>query len=175
MKKNTVLDLSTIKLLPGAGRSISESIDFEEHGEFHRDANGDGFAILVPGEDKMTITYTCSGDWAAPAIMHVPLLSELDVILIDRWHMPFEAGQTSVTLPRAAWSDGDMSVFLDDKTPVPRPSWTWASPRVVTLFGQARSGFVEFRPKTRAFLIQKPKDRGEWSGKVNWTIGLVEK
>ena len=149
MKKNTTLSLSTIQFLPGAGRGITESIDFEESGELHRDAVGEGFVITIPGADKMTITYTCSGDWAAPAIMHVPLLSELDVILIDPWQVPFEAGQTSVTLPRAAWSDEDMTVFLDDKTTIATSQWTWASPRVVTLFGQSKAGFVEFRPKIR--------------------------
>lgn len=175
MKRNTKLDLSTVKFLPGSGRGISESLEWEEHGEFHRDANGTGFVITVPGEDKLLITYTGSGDWAAPAVMHVPLLSEMDVTLIDPWQVPFEAGQTSVVLPRAAWSDEDMVLFLDDKTAVPRAAWSWTGPRIVTLMGQAKPGFVEFRPRTTAFLLQKPKDRGEWTGRVNWTIGLVEK
>lgn len=175
MKPNTKLDLSTIKLLPGSGRSISESVDWEEHGELHRDANGNGFVTTIPGEDKLTVTYTCSGDWAAPPAAHIRLLSELEVVLIDPWHMPFEAGQTSVVLPRAAWSDEDMLVFAEDKTPVPRSQWAWSAPRVITLTAQAKPGFIEFRPRITAFLIQKPRDRGEWTGKVAWTIALTEK
>lgn len=172
---NTKLDLSVAKFLPGSGRNISESLEWEEHGTFQRDANGDGFVITIPGEDKLLITYTCSGDWTAPPLMHVPLLTEVDVVLIDFWQVPFAAGQTSVALPRAAWSDEDMAVYLDDKTLVPPAAWSWPSPKVVSLMGQAKSGFVEFRPKVKAFLINKPRDRGEWSGKVNWTVGLVEK
>ncbi|MDX0534368.1 hypothetical protein GOC55_12995 [Sinorhizobium medicae] len=173
--KNTKLDLSVAKFLPGSGRGISESLEWEEHGEFHRDANGTGFVMTIPGEDKLLITFTGSGDWAAPALMHVALLTEMEVVLIDAWQIPFEAGQTSVILPRAAWSDEDMVVFLDDRTILPRTSWTWAGPKIVSITAQPKSGFVEFRPKITAFLIQKPKDRGEWSGKVNWTVGLVEK
>lgn len=175
IKSNTTLDLSLGKFLPGSGRNISESLEWEEHGEFHRDVNGVGFALTVPGEDKLIITYTGSGDWAAPALFHVPLLTEMDVRLIDPWSMPFEAGQTSVILPRPAWSADTLFVFLEDKTIVQPTEFTLASPKVVSMTAQPKAGFVQFIPTARAFLLQKPKDRNEWSARVNWTVGLVEK
>lgn len=175
VKKMTKLNLSTIPFLPMGGRGIDEDVDWMQHGDAYWDANGDGFVATIPGEDKMVLTYTGSGDWAAPAFMHIPLLSEVEVTLIDPWYVPFAAGQTSVVLPRASSSADTMRLFLEDKADVPDAQWTLASPKVVTLTAQTKAGFVSFHPTSIFFLMSKPKSRGEWTGKVNWTVGFKEK
>jgi hypothetical protein len=175
IKPNSVVDFGGPILSPGSGRGISESVDWKEFGELGRNVNNDGFAKRVPGDDKCTVSYSCSDDWTTPSFFGARRLTEFDVRLIKPWVEHAAPGVTSVTLERSPWADDDMVVYLSDKTILAKSAWSRAG-RVVTIpLDPVRTTFIEYRPKIRAFLTGKNHDTDEWSKKVSWSMAFEEK
>jgi hypothetical protein len=77
-----VLDLS-IYVPARADRGVTENITSSDAGELVRDANGNLFALKIPGQaDKKTVEYSGRGAWAAPALKGIERGDEITVVLM---------------------------------------------------------------------------------------------
>jgi hypothetical protein len=174
-RPNTVADFASIKLAPGSGRAIDESLSWEEFGDLGRNVWNEAFAMRIPGQDKCILDYSCGEDWTTPTFFAVPRLTEFDIRVIAPWTEVAEPGVTSVTLSRTPWSDDDIVVYLSDKTMLPSTSWS-RSGRVMTIpLDETRATYIEYLPKITAFLTSKSHSKNEWSSKVTWNMQFKEK